>query len=372
MDTRERKNVRAGRGRVWAVFLAAVSLTLLLASCDRFGGGEKSEGGEGAAAEQSRGGGPESGPGAGNEPETTVFAVSTTEAVKGQLKNYLEVNGDVVTETTVQTFPDTAGKLTGLYVELGDRVRKDQVIAEIDPSRPGMKFEASPVKAPISGTVTDLPAQAGSTVSQQTSVAQISDMSALQVKTDVAERFISQVQRGLRAIITTEAYPDRVYEGRVAELSPVVDPQARMMEVKIDFTRGSGGLKAGMFVNVRIVTEEKEGVVKLPVDCVVERFGEKYVYVVKPADSDPADSDPAATDSADAQGEGESGDDPPALTVEQRPVKTGIEIDQKVEILEGVEAGEEVVYRGQTLLEEGSRVKVVSTVDPLSSEDVLE
>ncbi len=51
-----------------------------------------------------------------------------------------------------------------LYVKVGDTVQKDQVIAEVDPSRPGMTFAASPVKASISGTVTQVPVQIGSVV----------------------------------------------------------------------------------------------------------------------------------------------------------------------------------------------------------------
>jgi membrane fusion protein, multidrug efflux system len=281
--------------------------------------------------------------------EVTVFAVSATEAVRGQIKDYIEVNGDVVSKTTVETFPDTAGKLSRISVNLGEKVRKNQIIAEVDPSKPGMKFEASPVRAAIGGTVTNLPAQEGSTVSPQMSVAQISKMDEMRIHTDVAERFISKMKPGLKVIINSDAYPDRVYRGRVSELSPVVDPQTRMMEVKIDFTEGSEGLKSGMFVKAKIITDEKEDIVKVPVDCVVERFAVDYVFIVRDHDEGTEDR-----------------------VVERREVKTGIEVDRKVEILEGLDGGEDVVYRGQTLLEDGSRVRVVSYVKALTPEDEIE
>lgn len=362
-STKESKGMEMSRRKARIPAALAALLALLLAtgmtvSCDRFGGGSS----EGQASEESGKQAQDSGGRSGNgqasqQQEESIFAVSTTEAVLGQLKDYIEVNGDVVSKTTVQAFPDAAGKLSKIYIDLGDRVRKDQVIAEVDPSKPGMQFESSPVKSPISGTVTNLPVQEGSTVSQQMSVAQISKMDELQIRTDVAERFISDIEVGLRAVISSDAYPERVYNGRIAEVSPVVDPQSRMMEVKINFTDGSEGLKSGMFVEAKIVTKEKENVVKLPVDCVVERFGEDYVFVVE---------DAAAEESQEGQSqEGRK-------TVSKRNVSTGIEIDRKVEILKGLEVGEQVVYRGQTLLEEGSQVKVVSRVEPLSSEDVLE
>ncbi|MCF6334646.1 MAG: efflux RND transporter periplasmic adaptor subunit, partial [Spirochaetales bacterium] len=82
-----------------------------------------------------------------NGDAVTVFAVSTTLAVEGEIKDYLQLNGDITASTTVDTFPDTAGKLKNLYVKVGDTVRKNQIIAEIDPSKPGMNFASSPVKA---------------------------------------------------------------------------------------------------------------------------------------------------------------------------------------------------------------------------------
>lgn len=314
-----------------AMLLLAALLTIAIFSgCDRFGGGAEQADTEQADAEQE-----------------TVFAVSTTEAVEGQIKDYIEVNGDVVTRTKVDTFPDTAGKLADLYVEVGDRVRKDQVIAEVDPSKPGMQFSASPVKAPISGTITSLPVQVGSTVSQQMTVAQISKMDDLEVRVHVAERFISKMAVGLPAEFSFDAYPDRNFNGRVREISPVVDPVSRTLELKISISNGAEVLKAGMFGEVRIITDEKSNIVKIPAECLVRRFGEESVFVVKRAEEEDM------------------------AVAERRKVNSGIEIDQKLEIRSGLEPGEEVIYRGQTLLEDGSRVRVVETVQPLSESDQL-
>lgn len=292
----------------------------------------------------------------GDTEQETVFAVSTTKAVQGQIKDYIDVNGDVVTKTRVDTYPDTAGKLSALYVEVGDRVRKDQVIAEVDPSRPGMQFSASPVKAPISGMITLLPVQVGSTVSQQMTVAQVSKMDDLELRVHVAERFISKMQVGLSAEIKFEAYPSREFTGRVREISPVVDPVSRTLELKISISDGADILKAGMFGEVKIVTEEKSNVVKIPSDSLVRRFGDDFVFVVN--------RDAAANEDAD---------DSDILGVaERRRVSAGIEIDQKLEVQSGLEPGEEVVYRGQTLLEDGSKVRVVEQVQPLSESDTLD
>src|SRR6056297_1477679 len=294
-------------GRIVVLLLLAALLAIgIYFGLERFGGeiGSKS----GGEKENEAAAGAE-GP-AGDEEQQTVFAVSTTKAVQGQIKDYIDVNGDVVTKTKVDTYPDTAGKLSVLYVEVGDRVRKDQVIAEVDPSRPGMQFSASPVKAPISGMITSLPVQVGSTVSQQMTVAQVSKMDDLELRVHVAERFISKMQVGLPAEISFEAYPSRSFTGRVREISPVVDPVSRTLELKISLSDGTDVLKSGMFGEVKIITEEKAKVVKIPSESLVRRFGEDFVFVVN-RDAAAGTKNAVGTDTAGTgtEAEAEAGND---------------------------------------------------------------
>lgn len=280
------------------------------------------------------------------EDRVTVFAVSTTLAVQGEIKDYLQLNGDIAARTTVDTFADTAGKLKSLYVKIGDTVRKDQIIAEIDPSRPGMTFASSPVKASISGTVTQVPVQIGSTVAPNLPIAKISKMDELEVILYVAEKFISRMSVGLPAVIKTEAFPGELFTGSIRELSPVVDQSSRTMEIKLHIDDKTSGLKAGMFAEVKVITEEKKGIVKIPSEAMINRFGEYYVFVVK-----------------------KDAEVPDRWIVERRIVVPGLRIDNQLEIIRGLLDGDEIVIRGQTLLEDGLFVKVVSTVDPLKITD---
>ena len=279
----------------------------------------------------------------------TVFAVSTTIAVQGEIKDYLQLNGDIAARTTVDTFADTAGKLMRLYVKVGDTVRKDQIIAEIDPSRPGMTFAASPVKASISGTVTQVPVQIGATVAPNLPIAKISKMDELEVILYVAEKFISKMSPGLPAVIKTEAFPGELFTGSIRELSPVVDQSSRTMEIKLRLDDKTSRLKAGMFAEVKVITEEKKGIVKIPAEAMINRFGEYYVFVVK--------EDTKLLDKG---------------IVERRIVLPGLRIDNQLEIISGLLEGEIVVIRGQTLLEDGLFVKVVSTVEPLEITDEVQ
>lgn len=275
-------------------------------------------------------------------PEETIFAVNVTPAVQGEINDYIEINGGVQTTTSIDVFSDTAGEIVRVPARVGQTVQAGDVIAEVDPSRPGQNFALSPVRAPITGTITRLPARVGSQVSPASPVAQISRTNELEIVVSLAERFISKVRVGLPAVIRLDAFPDQQFNATVTELSPVVDPLTRTLEVTLRFTRPDPRVRAGMFAEVRIITEQKDNIVKVPADVMIRRFGDNFVFVVQEDD-----------------------------TVSRRVVTPGIEIDNKLEITSGLEPGERVVYQGQNLLEDGARVRVIDTIEPLTAEDVL-
>jgi multidrug efflux pump subunit AcrA (membrane-fusion protein) len=274
-----------------------------------------------------------------------VFAVNTTTVVQGQISDYIALAGDIVAGSTVDVYSDVAGKITRVYTAVGSRVSKDAQLVEVDPSRPGMNYIPGVVKAPVSGTIVSLNAQLGQTVSQAMPVARISSSGGgLEIKVYVAERFVSKISPHLPCEIILDAYPGEVFKGSITEVSPVLDPASRTMEVKINVDNADNKLKAGMFAKTRIVTEQKSGIVKIPYSALIERFGETYVFTV-------------ATDPTD-----------PAFRVARRRVVTkGILVDGVQEIQSGLSPNEEIVVRGQSLLEDGSRINVVERVAPLAA-----
>ena len=280
------------------------------------------------------------------EAPAAVFAVNTTTATRGQIRDYLMLSGDIVAGSTVDAYPDVAGKVTRLFVAIGDRVQKDAPLAEVDPSRPGMTFIPAVVKAPITGTIVALPAQLGMTISQAAPVARLSRTDSLELRTYVAERFVSKIRFGLKAEIGLDAYPGQSFQARITELSPVLDPSSRTMEIRLELPGQDARLKAGMFAKVKVITAEKDGIVKIPANAVVKRFGESYVFTVAADPSDPA-----------------------AFVARRALVTTGILIDDKLEILSGLAPAQEIVVRGQTLLEDGSRVNVIERLAPLPASD---
>ncbi|MDR2193671.1 MAG: efflux RND transporter periplasmic adaptor subunit [Treponema sp.] len=276
--------------------------------------------------------------------EKPVFAVNTATAVQGEISDYLALSGDIISGSTVDVYSDVAGKVTRLYVSIGSRVSRNQAIAAVDPSKPGMTYVPGIVRAPIAGTVVALPAQVGMTVAQSVPLARIAAGGALETRVYVAERFISKIALNQSCEILLDAYPGELFKGSVTEISPVVDPASRTMEVKINVSNSGSKLKAGMFAKVRIVTEKKSNIVKIPATALVSRFGEDYVFTT-------------ATDPED-----------PAFMVAKKTIVTpGILVDNVLEIQEGLTPDQEVIVKGQSMLNDGSRINVVEHVQPLES-----
>jgi len=277
-----------------------------------------------------------------NAKEETVFAINTMTVGKGQIKDYLRVNADVRNSSSVDVVPDTAGKIVKLNVVAGSYVQTGDVIAEIDPSRPGMEYVSSPVKAPISGTITVVPVAIGMTVAPSVPIAKISRGGEMRLVSSLAERYVADIRIGLPAAVSFEAFPGRVFQANITETAPVLDPVSRTLEVKLQLRNPDPRIKVGMFAQVKLITTVHENVIKIPLDAVVARFGTQYVFVVK-------------------------GD-----RVEQRKVFTGVDVDGKLEVSDGLNVGDIIVVRGQTLLENNSKVRVINKVPPLPALDNVE
>ena len=264
--------------------------------------------------------------------EEAVYAVNTYVTSEENLDEYLEFGGDVSAVSNVDIMPDTSGKLVGIRVAVGDVVKAGEIIAEVDPSKPGMTYVTSPVRAPVSGTITAFPLSSGTMVAPSMSVGKISSTKDLEINISVAERFVSRIQLGQNAILTFDAYPGEEFTAKVTSVSPVLDTTSRSMSVKLKVDPPDDRVKIGMYTRVKLITQTKEQVIVIPRSAVVTRNDADTVFVVDPATS----------------------------TVNAVPVTVGITVDDKIEITSGLTVGAEVVISGQTLLDAGRKVNVVS------------
>jgi RND family efflux transporter MFP subunit len=137
------------------------------------------------------------------------------------------------------------------------------------------------VYSPIDGYVADRPADLGEYVSTTTKIATIVRINPLRVRIDIPEQAIPAVSVGQSVSVTTSAWPDRNFSGRIARISPNVTPTSRTLTVEAEIENGSGTLKPGQFATVRILQSRAAPATLVPARAVRTESGVSRVFVVK-------------------------------------------------------------------------------------------
>ena len=268
-----------------------------------------------------------------------AFTVTSITAKVSDMRAYIELNGLIEADNTVEACPEINGRYARQLVALGDRVRKGDIIATVDPSKPGAPYSMSPIRAPISGTVVSLPQKIGSTVTTETVIAKIGDIDHLQVRLQIPEREIGNLRRGLPAVVSVEAYPKESFTASINRVSPLVEPVSHTKDAYLAFDREDGRINAGMFARVKLYTRQYRGCVIVPDDAIQSSGDTTIVYVI----------------AADG-------------TARARPVEKETSIDGYALLRKGVAAGEKVVVEGASLVSDGAKVRDIATSDDKAAE----
>lgn len=137
------------------------------------------------------------------------------------------------------------------------------------------------VYAPIGGYVADRPADVGEYVTTASKIATIVRTNPLRLRIDIPEQFISAVQTGQSVSVSTSAYADRSFAGRIARISPNVTAASRTLTVEAEVDNGQNLLKPGQFASVRILMPKSEPAVLVPARAVRTQENTSRVFVVK-------------------------------------------------------------------------------------------
>lgn len=137
------------------------------------------------------------------------------------------------------------------------------------------------VKAPRSGFIVEQNITSGNFIrpDNSSSLFTISDMKDVWIKANVFETDISKVKAGYDARITTLAYPDQVFTGKVDNVGSVLDPDTKVMTVRIKMPNPNMLLKPEMFTNVMISNSESAQAVAVPATSVLFDSGKNYVVI---------------------------------------------------------------------------------------------
>ncbi len=137
------------------------------------------------------------------------------------------------------------------------------------------------IKSPIDGYVVEKNAEAGGFIRGDNSqnLFTIGDIKQVWIWANVYEADVSRVRTGYEADVTTLAYPGRVFKGKIDEQNEILDPQSKVMKIRIALQNDSLLLKPEMFASVIIRSEEKTSTVTIPATAVVNDNGKTFVVV---------------------------------------------------------------------------------------------
>ena len=185
-----------------------------------------------------------------------------------------------------------------------------------------------PIYAPQDGVVASLSVRDGMYIKPATRVMSLADLSSVWLLAEVFERQADWVEVNQPAEVTLAFLPGRTWEGRVEYIYPSLDPKTRTLKARLRFPNPDEALKPNMYANVIIYGGPKDDVVVIPIEALIRTGREERVVI--------------------ALGEGR---------FESRTVRAGIESGEWVEVIEGVQPGEDIVVSGQFLIDSEASLK---------------
>jgi multidrug resistance efflux pump len=136
------------------------------------------------------------------------------------------------------------------------------------------------VKAEIDGVISACNVTPGSMASPQSPAMTIVNTDKLKFTFNISDDYINKVSVGSKAYITVAAASETPYEGTVTYISPAANSSTMMYPVEIYIDKTDYLIKPGMFASLRLVVDRRENTVSVPLNAVLERGGDKFVYVV--------------------------------------------------------------------------------------------
>ena len=288
--------------------------------------------------------------------------INVTASLPGIVDEIYFKSGDSVVKGSALVRQDTsilAAELKGLKAEQGLRQiqfnRTSKLIemkkiskSEFDRSKALLKQADAMVKAkdteiqlktilaPFDGLLGIRQINIGTFLQPGDPIVQLSTISPVHVDFTLPEKHIDTLEIGLKTQIRVAAYPQQVFYGDITAINPLISVETRNVSIRSTFINENNLLKPGMYCEVNAIMNSKQEVITLPETAIFFTPYGNSVYVL------------------------EYGDD--GARLKKKIVATGARKKGKVEIVDGVIAGEEVVVAGQNKLREGMLVTKVQTL----------
>jgi membrane fusion protein (multidrug efflux system) len=311
--------------------------------------------------------------------------VEVASVSEGSVSVYISSTANLVAENEVKVLSEVEGRVLTLRVEEGDWVKHGQVLATLVRDDEEIEFKKAQLKetnaraaydrakelvdrelisreefdkltidyqiarqemaeaewalkkativAPFTGRITARMTQLGQHVRPGDELFQVTDYDPLIARIYLPERDVLGLEEGRQVQIRLDAAAEVSFAGRIRQISPVVDTSTGTVKVTVEAIEPPEQVRPGSFVTVNIVRETHADAVLLPREAVLRELRMAHVFV--------------------AENE----------IAEKRTVTLGFEEGDLIEVISGVEAGDQVIVAGQGGLKDGSVVKILTADD---------
>lgn len=202
-------------------------------------------------------------------------------------------------------------------------------VAELDLRDRAREMKNTKVTAPFSGTVTQRMVTEGGFVTNGAQLLQVTDFSTLVARVFVPEKELDRVRVGQEALVVGKAARGRKGTGKVLRISPIVDAGTGTVKMTVALPQelaGSQGFLPGMYAEVTLTVDHREGVALVPKGAIIHDEEQTYVFV------------------------------PEGDKARRVRVELGLQDAERVEILKGIGPGDAVIVAGQTGLKDGAKI----------------
>lgn len=194
-----------------------------------------------------------------------------------------------------------------------------------------MAMDYATVTAPISGTVTMSNADVGSYATASAPMFEIANVDTLEISTGINEQNVSKIAIGQEVLLRINSVSDQWMSGKITEISKVMNTQTKNYPVTVAMSNKDDALVAGMYAEIEVVVDHVDDVLVIPVDAIVYKEAQPVVFVIQPDG-----------------------------TVKEAHVEFGLDDGNKYVVTAGIQAGDQIVVKGNGNLVDGSAITVVT------------
>ncbi len=346
------------------------------------------------------------GAGGGRGSGRPALTVDTAPAIRHEVTEYVTVVGNLIGNATVDIVPRVAGRLDSITAKLGDRVSRGQQIAKIEDRELQQQVKQveqnvlvnnatvtqresdlhlrkttldrqkellsrglatrqtiedaeaaynsavaavelakaqlgqtqarldelkitlsnTNIVSPVDGFIGRRNLDQGAFAGANTAIVSVVDIATVRLISNLVEKDFKRVNAGVTALIEVDAFPGEQFTGTVSRVAPVFDSATRTASMEIEVPNPGYRLKPGMFARVKLTVEVRPDALTVPRNAVVDSEGQRGVFLV----------------------DGQS--------AKFQPVTTGLQDNERIEILSGLTEGTRVITTGALALRTGDRI----------------